>query len=110
MAAEREELEKYFSDFSDLIHQLDTVTDNLLSEYLERKLEYFIVALFGLVCFCQNGENDQPPSDVVVMLKNLYEFAYRRWEEVSERITLNQSMLQSERITLNQSMSLFSSS
>jgi hypothetical protein len=95
MAAEREELEKYFRDFSDLIHQLDTVTDNLLSEYLERKLEYFIVVLFGMVCFCQNGENDQPPSDVVVMLKNLYEFAYRRWEEVSERITLNQSMLQS---------------
>ena len=59
MAAEREELEKYFRYSNDLMHQLDTVTDNLLSEYLERNLEYFIVFLFGMVCFCQNGINDQ---------------------------------------------------
>ena len=95
MAAGREEPEKYFRDFNDLMHQLDTVTDNLLSEYLERKLEYFIVFLFGMVCFCQNGINDQQPVDVVVILKNLYEFAYGKWEEVSERISSNQSMLQS---------------
>ena len=75
VAAEREELGKYFRDFNDLMHQLDTVTDNLLSKYLERKLEYFIVFLFRMVCFCQNGINDQQLGDVVVMLKNLYEFA-----------------------------------
>ena len=38
MATKSEELEQYFRDFNDLMHQLDTVTDNLLTKYLERKL------------------------------------------------------------------------
>ncbi len=93
-AAEREELVKYFTDFNALINQIDSVSDNLLTEYLERKLEYSIVVLFGIICSSQNGENDQNTSDVTLMLKDLYNFAYRKWEAVTERITSDQSMLQ----------------
>lgn len=62
-----EELENYFRDFNDLIQQLDSVTDNLLTEYLERKLEYFIVVLFGMICYLENGENNHQPNDIVAM-------------------------------------------
>ncbi len=99
-AAEREELVKYFTDFNALINQIDSVSDNLLTEYLERKLEYSIVVLFGIICSSQNGENDQNTSDVTLMLKDLYNFAYRKWEAVTERITSDQSMLQSSQYFL----------
>ena len=40
MAAEIE-LERYFTDFNGLLQQLDDVTDNMLTEYLERKTGIF---------------------------------------------------------------------
>ena len=34
-----DELESYFTGFNDLLQQLESCADNLVTEYLERKLE-----------------------------------------------------------------------
>ena len=84
--ATRDELKKYFRDFNDLLKHLNTVADNMLTEYMERKLEYFIVVLFGMLSSYENNENNLKTNDVVVLLKQLDDFAYSKWNEVKEKI------------------------
>lgn len=97
--ATRDELEKYFRDFNDLLKQLNNVTDNMLTEYMERKLEYFIVVLFGMISSYENNENTLETNDVLVLLKQLYEFAYSKWNEVKEKIAAEQSLQSSQYLT-----------
>ena len=42
-----DELESYFTGFNDLLQQLESCADNLVTEYLERKLEDCVSILFG---------------------------------------------------------------
>ena len=39
-----------FTGFNDLLQQLESCADNLVTEYLERKLEDCVSILFGMIC------------------------------------------------------------
>jgi len=39
----------FFTGFNDFLEQLDSDADNLVTEYLERKLEFGALSLFALL-------------------------------------------------------------
>ena len=76
-----EELQSYFIGFDDILHQLNSCTDNLATEYLERKLEDYVTILFGMICQLEIGESAEHRNDLLALLKVLYELAYGKLEE-----------------------------
>ena len=69
-----EELQSYFIGFDDILQQLDSCTDNLATEYLERKLEDYVTILFGVIYQLEIGESAELRSELFALLKMLCEF------------------------------------
>ncbi len=86
MAESFDDLESFFGGFNDILLQLESSTDNLLIEYLERKLEDHISILQGMIFQLEDEESTEPQNDVVTLLKTLYDFSFEKWEEASQQI------------------------
>ena len=90
------ELESYFIGFNDLLQQLESCADNLVTEYLERterKLEDYVSILFGMICQSEIGESTEHRNDVLEPLKVLYELSYEKLEEISQKIIMEQASI-----------------
>ena len=88
-----DELESYFTGFNDLLQQLESCADNLVTEYLERKLEDCVSILFGMICQLEIGESTEHRNDVLEPLKVLYELSYEKLEEISQKIIMEQASI-----------------
>jgi hypothetical protein len=69
---------------------VESSTDHLLLEYLERKLENYITILFGLICQLEdvkcNLENSNE-SEVLTLLKQLLDHSYCKREVIFQKIS-----------------------
>ena len=89
-----EERQSYFIGFDDILQQLNFCTDNLPTEYLERKLEDYFTILFGMICQLEIGESAEHRNDLLALLKVLYELAYGKLEEIFSQINMEQVSLE----------------
>ena len=83
------DLENFFRDFDKLLRQLESSSDHLFLEYLERKLEDYLSILFGMVCQLEDGNNGIE-SEVLRLLKDLYDYSYGKWEFIAQTIAQRQ--------------------
>ena len=78
-----EELRLFLHDFDKLLNKIDSSSDNLHLEYLERKLENYLTVLLGLICQMEGPTEDE--SDVHKLLKQLFDHSYGKWENIFQK-------------------------
>ena len=86
MADGFEDLEGFFLGFNDILLQLESSTDNLLIEYLERKLEDYITILVGIIFQLEDEESTEPRKEILTLLKTFYDFSFEKWQAASRQI------------------------
>ena len=81
-----EDLENFFLGFNDILLQLESCTDNLLIEYLERKLNDYVTIFLGVIFQLEDGERTKSRNEILTLLKTLYDFSFDKWQAVSQQI------------------------
>lgn len=69
----------FLTGFDDILQQVDSCSDNLATEYLERKLEDYVTILFGIICQLEIGEGIQSSETTFAYFRKGY-MNYRVWK------------------------------
>ena len=86
----QEDLVSFFTGFNDLLEQLDSDADNLVTEYLERKLEDYVTILLGMIFKLEIGESTEHRNNLLMLLRMLYDLSYGKLKDISNEIEKQQ--------------------
>lgn len=87
---ESQDLVSFFTGFNDLLEQLDSDADNFVTEYLERKLEDYVTILLGMIFKLEIGESTEHRSNLLMLLRMLYDLSYGKLKDISNEIEKQQ--------------------
>ena len=82
MAANNSDIEQFFLDF-DQIWKTSTSSDNMVLEYMERKLENFVGVLVGMT---YQLENHSRSSGILGLLRQLLHYSFQQAENIRKKL------------------------
>eukprot|EP00794_Sanderia_malayensis_P016370 gene16370-18012_t len=84
MAANYNDLEQFFLEFDQLLKNIETTSDNMALEYMERKLENFVGVLVGIMY--QLESHSRRDNEIIGLLRELLQHSFEQAENIRKKL------------------------
>lgn len=85
------EIGNFFVDLNNILERIQSCSDNVAIEYLERKLEDYCRIIFAMICHLENGnyehEGEQQESDNLLLLRLLFDNCFEKLQGIRTQIS-----------------------